>query len=294
MSRSIFAGLLLMLASTSALAQKCPTLDITILNKGYAEDGPWRTVSGGPGECSFRGKTTSINLGFSHSAARSVEAATAAASEMRQAVAPTSVVEAMPALGEHGIAYQPKKPDGQVDRTSMFFSGHRGTLGVSGYLNLKNPITPAQRDLAANLISSSLGMVSSPKTLAKVSTCKYLDADLMQRLLPSGDLQMIVPDANNCIASAGSNVITVAIAKDGRSWAEAERMLKNEKCAVDPIPGLGKGAGVAHHCGSGNPRAEVVVTNGSRWFRVLFAPAKEPTDAERAALIELAKAGAAK
>jgi hypothetical protein len=292
-NRTSFACLLLLLAAAPAAAQKCPSLDVALLNKGFADAGPWRTMSGGPAECSFRGKTTSINLGFSHVVARTPDAATAAASEMRQAVAPTSVVEPIPALGEHGIAYQPKDK-GQVDRTSMFFYGHRGTVGVSGYLNLKDPITPAQRDLAANLIAATLGIASNPKALARATNCKYLDPALVQRLLPPGDVQTIVPDANSCIASAGGSVITVAISKDARPWANAERMLRNEKCEVDPIAGLGKGAGIAHHCGSGNPRAEVLVTTGSRWLRVLYAPAKEPTAEERAALVELAKAGASK
>jgi hypothetical protein len=283
-----------MLASASAVAQKCPSLDITMLSKGYSDAGPWRTVSGGPAECTFMGKTSSINLGFNHMVAKSQEAATAAAVEMRKAVVATSVIEPVPALGEHGFAYQPRKDNGQVDRTSMFFYGHRGTVGVSGHLNLKDPITPAQRDLAANLIASTLGMASHPKALAKATNCKYLDADVVQRLLPQGDVQSIVPDANNCIVSAGTSVITVAISKDARAWSTAERMLKNERCTVDTIAGLGKGGGIAYQCGTGNPRAEAIVTTGSRWVRVLYAPAAEPSARDREALVELARYAAAK
>jgi hypothetical protein len=251
-------------------------------------------MSGGPAECSFRGKTTSINLGFNHMVSPSVQAADAAAVEMRQAVAATSVVEPIPALGEKGFAYQPKKDNGQVDRTSMFFYGHRGTVGVSGYLNLKDPITTEQRDFAANLIASTLGIASSPKALAKATNCRYVEAALVQRLLPGGDVQSIVPDANSCVVSAGSKVITVSASKDTRPWAAAERMLRNERCTVDPVPNLGKGGGVAYQCGSGNPRAEVVVTTGSRWVRVLYAPSAEPSADERATLVELARFAASR
>ena len=290
MSRTL-VGLcvLVLLASMPAAAQRCPSLDVVVLGKGLADDGPWRAMSGGPAECSFRGKTTSVNLGFNILPSPSVQAAEAAATEMRQAVAATSVVEPMPSLGERGFAYQPRKENGQVDRASMFFYGHRGTVGVSGYLNLRNPITPAQRDFAANLIASSLSNVADrPKALAKATNCKYLDPDLLARLLP-GEVTTIVPDARSCVANAGGSVITVSVAKDARGWPVAERMLKSERCRVDALPTLGKGAGIAHHCGSGNPRAEVIIPTGSRWVRVLYAPAAEPEARDRDALVELAR-----
>ena len=290
MSRtSVIVGALLVLASMPAVAQRCPTLDVAALGKGLPGGGPWRAMSGGPAECSFRGKTTSVNLGFNHLPAPSIQAAEAAATEMRKAVEPTSVVEPMPSLGERGFAYQPRKENGQVDRTSMFFYGHRGTVGVSGYLNLRNPITPVQRDFAASLIASSLGtLTASPAAMAKATNCKYLDPELLARLLP-GEVTTIVPDARSCVANAGGSVVTVSVAKDARGWPMAERMLKNERCTVDALPGLGKGAGIAHHCGNGNPRAEVVVTTGSQWVRVLYAPAAEPAARDRDALIELAR-----
>ena len=50
-------------------------------------------------------------------------------------------------------------------------------VGVSGYLNLKDPITPAQRVLAGNLIASTLGIATNPKALAKATNCRYLDAE---------------------------------------------------------------------------------------------------------------------
>lgn len=265
-----------------------------MLDKGYSESGKWRVVSGGPGECSFAAGTSSTSFGYSHMVTKSAEAAVASAAEMQQAVAATSVVEPLLSLGEKGIAYQPKKKDGQVDRTSMFFFGHRGSVTVSGYLNLKDPITPAQRDLAVHLIASTLGVATNAKALAKEANCPYLDAKLVKRLLPAGDMSTIVPNANNCIASAGGNVITVAVTKDARGYAAAEGMLKNGGCRVDTVPNLGKGAGIAHHCTKGNPRAEVLFVTGSRMFRYLYTPVAEPSAEERSALVELARAGAAK
>ncbi|MCC6195149.1 MAG: hypothetical protein IT518_11825 [Burkholderiales bacterium] len=291
MRASPFLGVFLLLASAAAFAQKCPAIDVSMLNKGFSEAAPWRVMSGGPGQCSFTTRNSSVNFGYTHMVASTAQAATAAAVEMRQAVAATSVVEPMPSLGEHGIAYQQRKPDGQVDRASMFFYGHRGTVGVSGYLNLKDPITPAQRDLAANLIAATLGVATNPKALAKETHCRYLDANLVERLLP-GDKSTIVPDANNCLVSADGNVITVAVTKDARGWPAAQRLLEEGGCTVDPLPNLGKRAGIAHHCSKGNPRAEVVVVTGTRMIKFLYAPTAEPSADARAALVELARAGA--
>ena len=294
MKQSLLAGLFLLLANTVFAASKCPTIETWVVDKGFSEAGPWRVMSGGPGECSFTTKNTSVNFGFSHMVSKSAEAATAAAAEMRQAVAGTSLVEPMPLLGEKGFAYQPKKQDGTVDRSSMFFYGHRGSVGVTGYLNLKAPITPTQRDLAANLLAGTLGVATNAKALAKETNCRYLDANLVKRLLPSDDTSTTVPDSNNCVVSAGGSVITVAVAKDSRGWPAAERLLKDGGCTVDTLPNIGKGAGIAHHCSKGNPRAEVVVVTGSRIYKVLYAPASEPSADDRAALVELGKFAAGK
>jgi hypothetical protein len=283
-------GIFLLLANApSVAAQKCPAIETGMLDKGFAEAAPWRVMSGGTGECSFTTRNSSVSFGFNHMVAASVEGAVTATTEMRQAVEKTSLLEPMPSLGENGFTYQPKKDNGQVDRTSMFFFGHRGRVTVSGYLNLKDAITPAQRDLAATLIAGTLGVAASPKALAKATNCRYLDPNLVGRLLPAGDMSTIVTDANNCVVSAGGAVITVAVTKDSRGWAVAERLLKDGGCTVDALPNLGKSAAIAHHCSKGNPRAEVLFLAGSRMFRLLYVPAAEPSADDRAALVELAR-----
>ena len=79
---------------------------------------------------------------------------------------------------------------------------------MSGDLNPKTAITPAQRDPAANLIANTLLIATSPKALATATNCRYLDPDLMARVSPAGDLSAIVPDSNNCVVSAGGSVVT--------------------------------------------------------------------------------------
>ena len=264
MKTSLFAGLFLLLANTASFAaQKCPAIEMYLLDKGFSEVAPWRVVSGGAAQCSFNTRISNVSFGFSHMVTNSAESALAAAIEMKQAAAGTSLVEPMPSLGDVGFAYQPKKANGDIDPKSMFFYGHRGRVQVSGYLNLKEAITPAQRDLAANLIAGTLRVATNPNALAKVTNCRYLDTSLVKRLLPAGDMSTIVPDSNNCIVSAGGSVITVAVTKDARGWATAEQQLRSGGCTIDTLPNLGKPAAIAHHCRQGNPRAEVVLLTGS-------------------------------
>ena len=289
MKLSSIVGCCLLFATTSAFAaQKCPAIETSMLDKGFAEFAPWRVMSGGPGECSFMTAKTSINFGFNHMATQSSEEATAAAVEMRGAVAATSAIEPMPVLGEEGFTYQPKKEGGGVDPTTMFFYGHRGTLNVSGYLNLTPAITPAQRDFAAHLIAATLGAASNPKALAKETNCPYLDAALVERLLPDGNRSAIVPNANSCVVSAGGKVITVTITKGSHSASTAEALLKNGGCTVDALPALGKPSGIAHHCSEGNARAEVVFAGAGRMVSLVFVPGSEPSAEDRATLVELA------
>lgn len=295
MKLSSIVGLCLLLANTAAFAaQKCPAIETMMLDKGFSEVAPWRVISGGAGECSFMTANTSVNFGFNHMVSESADGAMAAAVEMKGAVAGTSAVEPMLSLGEEGFTYQPKKDSGEIDRTSMFFYGHRGSLNVSGYLNLKDAITPAQRDFAAHLIAATLGAATNPKALAKETNCPYFDANLVKRLLPEGSMSMIVPDANSCVASAGGKVITLDVSKGARSRSTAESLLKGTGCTVDALPKLGTPAGIAHHCSEGNPRAEVLLVSGSRMFRLVYVPSGEPSTDERAALVELAEFAARK
>lgn len=289
MKHAWMAGWVLLAASgIAAAAQKCPRIEISMVDKGFSEAGPWRVMSGGPGECTFMTADTSVNFGFSHMVNESAGLAMAASVEMRDAVAGNSVVEPMPALGDEGFTYQPKNEAGEVDPKSMFFHGHRGSVNASGFLNLPTPITPAQRDFAAHLIAGTLGVATNPRALAKESRCPYLDGKRVDKLLPTGHRSVIVPDKNSCVISADGRVITVAVVKGKRSSETADGMMRGGGCTVDALPKLGKTAGVMHHCSEGNARTQVVVAGNGRMLEIAYIPGREPTDDERAMVIEMA------
>ena len=285
----LFALGALVFGGTAFAATNCPLIDIALLNKGLPEGAPWRVMSGGQGECSFTAKDTSVSFGFSHMVAESTQKATESASSMKDAVTPTSRVEPLPALGEYGIGYTMKGDAGRFNETSMFFYGHRGAVGVSGYLNLKHAITTAQRDFAATLIASTLGVASNAKALAKETRCPYFDEDLVKRLLPPGDMTISVPNKDSCVVSASGNVLMVSVNRSAQSAQAVSNMLKGNGCTVDALPKFVKAAGIAHHCGGGNPRAQVLIASAGRMLDVTLVPTAEPTEAQRTTLIELAE-----
>ncbi len=268
-------------------ATKCPTIETAVVENGFGH-GPWRVVSGGPGECSFMAADTSNNFGFSHMVNESAELATKAVVEMRDAVAATSVVVPLPSLGEKAIAYQMKDDRGVVNPGSIFFYGSRGSLTVSGYLNLTSPITIEQRNLAASLLASTLGAATSARKLAKESDCPYLDDALVKKLLPTGNLSAIVPNKQSCIVSADGRVITLSMIKDAHSGTRAQAMLQSGGCQRDPLPKFGEIAALLHHCNEGNPRAQIVISHDGRSLDIAYIAGPEPNAEQRATLIELA------
>ena len=261
----ILLGLFLIAAASPApAATKCPFIDAALLNKGLPDGAPWRVLSGGQGECSFTAKDTSVSFGFSHMVSESTEKATEAAKSMKEAVAPTSRVEPLPVLGEYGIDYNMKNDAGMPDEKSMFFYGHSGRVGVSGYLNLKNAVTTQQRDFAANLIASTLGAAGNARALKKESNCPYFDDSLVKSLLPAGDVTISVPNKDSCVVSASGSVLMVSVNNSAQSAQAVSNMLKSSGCTVDPLPKFGKIAGIAHHCNGGNPRAQILFVSGGR------------------------------
>ncbi len=110
--------LLLAMIGAALAAQKCPAIQASMVDKGFG-GGPWRVMSGGPGECSFMAADTSVNFGFSHMVSESTELAQKAAVEMREAIAGNSLVEPMATLGEEGFACAEDHPPSEDNQTDV-------------------------------------------------------------------------------------------------------------------------------------------------------------------------------
>lgn len=291
MKSRVLIGLGLLVCSAAASAAgKCRALDVAKLNAAIPLAAPWKVDGGGSGSCSFSAGGGSENsFGFSQTVDASADKAEASVGDSRRTIAADNPVNDEASLGTHGFSYSVKLPSGQANDKSVFFFGHRGSVEISGYLNLQKAVTPAQRQAAAQLMFDSMAVAEDSKALAKATNCPYFDPALIQRLIPSGDLSTAVPSPGNCIVSAAGSVVMIGVSGGPNIAQAVGNMLKDSACTVEPLPRLGKPAGIAYACKGGNPRAQVLFVAKGRMFDLTFVPGQEPTAEQRASLIELAQ-----
>jgi hypothetical protein len=290
----VLLGVSFLLASAATCAaEKCEWLDLARLNQAVPGTA-WKLDSGGTGACSFSGNKSQSSFGYSQTVDPSAANAEESVRSSRQTIAETDHVDALPALGKEGFSYSPKSDKGVVNKSSVFFFGYRNSIEISGYLNLKQPVTPAQRDAAAKLLYASMAVVATDsKALAKATDCPYLDSALVKRLLPFDNLSVAVPGPTSCVAFAEGNVISVSVMSGANLDEAAHNMMTDNGCKVEPLPQLSDAAGISYACNGGNPRAQILSVVGGRMFDLTFVPKKEPSAEQRALLIQLAEYAAA-
>ena len=286
-------GLLFCSAAASA-AEKCRSLDVAKLNKAIPLAAPWRVSGGGNGSCSFEAGASGNSFGFSQTIDASADKAAASVGESKQGIGKDNRVNDETTIGANGFSYSVKLPSGAANDKSVFLFGHRGSVEVSGYLNLPKAVTPAQRQAAAQLMFDSMKIAENSKALAKASNCPYFDMALIEQLLPFEDLSIAVPGPGSCVVSAAGNALMISVSSGGNDPAQAiGNMLKDSGCTVEQLPRLGKPNGIAYACKSGNPRAQILFIAKGGMFDLSFVPTQEPTAEQRATFIELAEYAAA-
>jgi|GEM_PF-4580910 len=282
-------GLICCAASGTVIAaEECMTLDVTAVDKALPEAAPWRLLGGGISACTF----TSGSMDSSFDYNLTVRASAAAAQESARASKADAVgrhnrIDALAALGGSGFAYSPKDDAGTTKAQTVFFFGSRNNIEIIGDLTLKQPVTTAQREAVARLLATAAAAASSPTAQAAASTCPYFDMPVLKRLLPAGQVTVMVPAATNCIASVGGAVAMIGVVASSQAAEAAGNMMKDNGCTVDPLPQFGDVAGISHHCKGGNPRAQVLVVAGNNMYDYSIVLGKEPTPEQRALLVQL-------
>jgi hypothetical protein len=288
MKARILIGLMSCVASGTSAAEECMTLDVAAVNKALPEAAPWHLQGGGISACNFT--AGSMDTSFDYNL--TVRASAAAAQESARAAKADAMtrhnrIDALPALGGNGFAYSPKDDAGVAKAKTVFFFGSRNNIEIIGDLTLKQPVTPAQRDAVAGLIAAAAAAASNPTAQAAASNCPYFDMPVLKRLLPAGEVTVMVPAATNCIASVGGAVAMIGVVSSAQSAEAARNMMKGNGCKVDPLPQFGDVAGISHHCQGGNPRAQVLVVEGAQMYDYSIVLGKEPTPEQRALLVQL-------
>jgi len=291
MKAQVLIGLGLLVCSAAASAAgKCRSLDLAKLNKAIPLATPWRVEGGGNGSCSFAAGGSANSFGFSQTVDASADKAEASVGDSKHIIGADNHVDDETSLGANGFSYSVKLPSGEPNAKSVFLFGHRGSVEVSGYLNLQKAVTSEQRQAAAQLMFDSMAIAENSKALAAATHCPYFDSELIRRLLPSDDLSIAVPGPGSCVVSAGGNVVTISASGGTNNAAQAiGNMLKDSGCTVEQLPRLGKPAGIAYACKGGNPRAQILFMAKGKMFDLSFVPTQEPTAEQRASFIELAE-----
>jgi len=286
---------LLVCSVTASAAQKCRSLDLAKLNKAIPLATSWRTDGGGNGSCSFSAGGGGANsFGFSQTIDASADKAEASVGDSKKTIGADNRINEETTIGKNGFSYSIKLPSGVPNDKSVFLFGHRGSVEISGYLNLQKAVTPAQRQAAAQLMFDSMKIAENSKALAKAEKCPYFDMALIQQLLPSDDLSIAVPGPDSCVVSADSSAVIISVTRGTNNAAQAiGNMLKDSGCTVDQLPRLGKPNGIMYACKGGNPRAQILFMAKGGFFDLSFVPTQEPTAEQRATLIELAEYAAA-
>lgn len=283
--------LVALIATVPASAEECAWLSTEALDRAFPEGAPWETLVGGAvGSCKFRSDSSEPPniVGVTQMVKDSAEEARAFVQDLRGGMAESYAIEAAPALGEAAFVYRPKPGSSEAER-SMYFVGHRERVVVMGSMTFQKPITKAQREAGETLLLAAFALADDEEGLAAARRCSWFDAALLRKLLKSDVTEQVFGSAS-CLANAGERIVMIAVVESDDAETLASNMgAAGGGCDAEPLEGLGRLASVQYKCTEGNPRAVVRFVSGARMFEVSLIPGSEPTPADRALLIELAK-----
>ncbi len=289
MRRILLAVLSLFLAPAHVAAEACGWMDTAELDRLLPGGAPWSLMTGGAiGSCKFtgnpRGSGGAVVIGANQMLKADAAEAAKTAQALRGPLSESYTVEPLPALGEHGFRYLPKTPG---PRTSISYVGHYKHVVITGQLVLPVGADPAAHaDGAVAFYKAALAVADDPAATA-ASQCPYFDDALLRRLLPGKAYSQQVFGSNSCMAQDGSGMALVLSIVEGVGDDVAARM-RDGGCTWTAAAELGEGGHVGHACSGGRPRAMVEMRVGSKLLKYAFAGAREPSDAERALLLEMA------
>lgn len=294
-ARALF---LLSLAGTAApadAAEACGFLPTADLDTAFPEFAPWRTMVGGAvGHCTFLSdeRAPPNSVSFVQQFKPSAAEAGAVYDGMRQGLAGEYAMQDVPGLGERAFRYAPKDDATEGPRSTSIVA-QKGKLVVTISLTLQRAVTDADVRTAAQLGRSALGNADSPALARQASSCPWLDETALKRLFGGKPHEVQVYGENSCMAAdKQSRVLLVSAMKTADGYSLDA--MRAPDCQYRDLPELGQGAKLSFACKSGNPRAGVgFVADGLAIELTWTAAGAEPGEAEKAALVELAKAARA-
>jgi hypothetical protein len=292
---SLLALILAIAATTVHAAEDCGFLPTAKVNETFAEFAPWRTMVGGAvGNCTFlsEGSALSSSISFIQQFKSSKADANGVYESMRRGLGDEYRVKEMKGLGDRAFRYEAKDGDAQdLHMTSII--AQKDQLVITVTLNLQRAVTEADVRAAATLGQFALRGANDKETRRKASTCPWFDESGLKKLFGGKPYEVQVFGENSCMASDKQMRVLLLSAVEARDGLSPD-MLRAKDCQSRDVPELGKGAKLSFACKSGNPRAETSFAENGLVIQLIWNAANtEPSEAAKAALVELAKSARA-
>lgn len=289
--RPLFLLLLAAAASSAHAAEDCGFLPTAEVDRAFAEFAPWHTMVGGAvGHCTFLSdeEAPPNSISFMQQFKPSKADADQIYDGMRQGLAGEYAMKNVPGFGDRAFRYEPKDDEGQGPRSTSI-TAQKGKLVLTVMLALQRPVTEADVAAAAKLGGFALRGADDAATAKKASTCPWLDEAGLKRLFGGKPHEVQVYGENSCMAADKQSRALLVSAMKTQDGFSLDAM-RTPDCQYRDLPELGKDAKLSFACASGNPRAAVgFLANGLAIELTWTAAGAEPGEAEKAALIELAK-----
>lgn len=289
--------LLLSLAGTAATAhsaQECGFLPTSEVDAAFPDSAPWHTMVGGAvGHCTFLSDASApVNsVSFVQQFKSSAADAGALYDGMRQGLAGKYAMTDVDGLGDRAFRYEPE--DGTEGPRITSIVAQKGKLVVTISLALQRSVKEADVRAAATLGRSALRGADDPAIASKASSCPWLNEAGLSKLFGGKPHEVQVYGENSCMAADKQSRALLVSAMKTADGFSLEAM-RTPDCQYRDLPELGDEAKLSFACKSGNPRAGVgFVANGLAIELTWTAAGAEPGEAEKVALVELAKAARA-
>ncbi|WP_028605785.1 hypothetical protein [Ottowia thiooxydans] len=299
MRRFTLHSLLALCLATGAVgahaAEDCGFLPTEMVEEAFAKFVPWRTLVGGAvGHCSFASNARAAPniISFMQQFKPSKAEASTVYDEMRRALAGDYIQKEMKGLGDRAFRYDPKDSGQQGSRTSIIVT-QKDKLVMTVTLSLQAAVTEDDLRAAAQLGQFALRGANDPETLRKASTCPWFDEGGLKRLFGGKAYEVQVHGENSCMATDKQSRVLLLSALKARG-TEMQDTLHAGDCQIRSVPELASDAKLSYACKGGNPRAATGFAVNGTVIQLTWAPAGvEPSEADRAALVELAKSARA-
>lgn len=291
--RSLVA-MLLALVSGVAIAQDCELVPLSAIDDALPSQAPWQEQDAGPGECTFAVASNpsseraaairlEIDLRVMASPADADEHQRARLAEMQHCANAEDDPQLAPPAQVCRLA---ANPDG---RQLLWVTTHQGRVIARTTLSAPAAaIRSADVEGLSRLAKLSLASADDEARLQALWHCPWLHGDAVEKLLGTTGFGQQAGAYETCMAR--SSVGSLAVVTTEADLAPELAPSASGDCTREALPELGEFGSVTFDCENVlGPLASVHAIVGDKFVEYNFQPGRDPTAAERALLIQIAK-----